>query len=464
MDQASTSSDGARTYLVQDLIDNQKISAFNLKLLIWSFIIMLIDGYDIYAVAFSGPSLLSYWHLEKAALAPVFSASLIGILIGSPLLGWLGDRMGRRLAIVVGCLICGVFTLWSAAAQSVTELTWLRLATGIGLGGIFPNTIALCAEMMPKRQRATMVTLIFLGVSAGGAIPGAIAAWLVPHYGWQLLYIVGGIAPLVVAGCVYWVMPESAKFLALSADRKTALAALIRQARPDIEQRPNDRFLAATPGENLATAADRSLTRLFSDGLAPITILIWLLFVLNLMTNYLVANWMPVLFESNGMSPADAAAANAMYQIGAVFGSLAISLLLRWFGFVGVAGLCLFACLAVAAIGLPHSTPAVIAIVTLAGLGCIGVQSGISTTVGLVYPTAVRSKGVGMAFAVGRFGSILGPLLGGALIQSGMSTQALFLAAAVPLGLGFLTALALTGVLSRHFGKNQLEKSEAVSA
>lgn len=446
----------ARTHALDELIDGQRIRAFNVNLLFWSFMVMLIDGYDLFAVAFSAPAIIADWHIEKAAFAPVFSASLIGILVGAPVFGWVGDRFGRRKALILGCLICGIFSLWCAGAQSIAELWWLRFATGIGLGGIMPNAISLNAEMAPKRVRAPMIILMFAGINVGGAIPGAVAAWVVPHHGWQVLYLIGGVAPIVIAILVAIAMPESAKFFALHPRNATRLAVLVRRMRPDLNFTADDSFVLpkSTPSDKSSV----SVKHLFSDGLAPITLLLWSLFALNLMTSYLLTSWMPILFESNGVSPASAALANAMYQIGGVIGGLIVSLMLARFGFAVIAVLFSLAFPAVAAIGWPGmSNAGIVTVVTAAGFCNLGLQFGLNASAGLLYPTGVRAKGVGMAFAMGRLGSILGPFLGAALIQSGVGLTWLFVVAAAPLLLGLLAAAIMAQLCAQRFGGTRLE-------
>jgi AAHS family 4-hydroxybenzoate transporter-like MFS transporter len=444
-----------RVFAIEELVDGQRIRAFNYNLLFWSFIALLIDGYDIASMAFSAPALIRAWHVPKPALAPVFSASLLGILIGAPLLGWVGDRLGRRSAIIIGCVICGVFSLLSAHAGSVGELRWLRLCTGIGLGGILPNAISLNAEMAPKRLRATMVIVMFTGITVGGAVPGAVSAWLVPEYGWQVLFLIGGIAPLVIAACLIFTLPESIKFLALRPDRAEATARLVRRMRPDVGF-PADASFVVSHTQSAASARDGSIGRLFSNGLGGITVLLWLLFVLNLMTSYLLTSWMPILFESNGL----ASSANAVYQIGGTVGAILVSVLLDRFGFAVVAGLFLLAVPAVAAIGLPGlPTGLLLAIVSAAGFCVLGLQFGLNASAGLIYPTAARSKGVGMAFAIGRFGSIFGPFLGAGLISANIGLERLFQCAAIPLAIGLVVALVMTRLCTRRFGGAKLEDS-----
>lgn len=446
---------GTTAWNLDELVDGQRIRAFNLSLLGWSFLAMLVDGYDLYAAAFSAPSLVREWGLAKSALAPMFSASLLGILFGAPLLGWVGDRWGRRAAMIAGCILCGAFSLLSARAGSLNELVWLRFLTGLGLGGIMPNAISLNAELAPKRSRATLVILMFAGITVGGAVPGLVAAQLVPTHGWRILYWIGGVAPLVIAACLFVTLPESIKFLALQPGREAEVRRLVARMRPDLVIPEGARFVLPRPAAGVA--APGGIGELFRGGLAVITPLLWLLFVLNLMTSYLLTNWMPILFESNGLSPGNAALANATYQIGGLAGGVALSMLLDRVGLGVVVALFVIGCPAVAAIGLPGlGDGGLIAVAGFAGFCILGLQFALNASAGLLYPTAVRAKGVGLAFAVGRFGSILGPFLGAALIAAEVGLPRLFLLTAIPLAVGAVAATAMAVLCWRRFGGRQI--------
>ena len=166
---------------VSRLLDERGLSSFQIKLLAWSFFMVLIDGYDITAIAFAAPSLVKEWGLKPGALGPVFSASLIGILFGSAVFGWVGDRYGRKAALVWSNLVFGVFTLAAAYSTDLTQMFWLRLLAGIGIGGVIPNAVAINAESAPRKMRATLAILAVGCVPLGGAIPGFVTAALVPH-------------------------------------------------------------------------------------------------------------------------------------------------------------------------------------------------------------------------------------------------------------------------------------------
>src|SRR6476659_6130880 len=184
---------------VSRLLDERGLSAFQIKLLIWSFFIVLIDGYDIAAIAFAAPHLVRAWGISPGAIGPVFSASLVGILFGSALFGWVGDRCGRKAALVGSNLLFGVFTLAAAYATNLDQMFWLRLFAGLGIGGVIPNVVAINAESAPRKLRATLAIIAVGCVPLGGAIPGLVTATLVPTHGWQIIFLIGGIVPIIIA-------------------------------------------------------------------------------------------------------------------------------------------------------------------------------------------------------------------------------------------------------------------------
>ena len=189
---------GASLVDVADYIDQQPVGGFQIKLLLTCAAVLFLDGFDTQAIGFVAPSLAKEWSLTKAALGPVFSAGLFGLMIGAMLFGPLADRIGRKRIIVFSTLAFGIGTLATALVQDVNTLFAIRFLTGLGLGGAMPNAIALTSEFNPRRRRATMVMIMFCGFSVGAAIGGFLAAALVPHFGWRSVFVVGGLAPLLL--------------------------------------------------------------------------------------------------------------------------------------------------------------------------------------------------------------------------------------------------------------------------
>ena len=429
--------DTPQTIDVIDYIDQRNFNAFNFQLVVLSFLVIMVDGYDITVAAFAVPPLIKAWGVvNPGAFGPVLGASLFGMLFGAPLLGHVGDRYGRKTAILICYVVFGVFTLAAAWSGSLAQLGVLRFLAGIGIGGLLPNVVALNAEFAPRRLQATAVIVSFAGITLGGSLPGPIAAYLMPHYGWPILFYFGGLVPLLLAGLVAASLPESIRFLALR-DRQADVRAMLRRMDPGATPPEGARFVVPA-GEKLP------FRYLFSGKLAVMTPLLWLLFVVNLMAYFFLVSWMPTLLASASM-PAQAAFATMILQIGGFVGALAIALPLDRHGMMPVVALFVLAVPIVGAIGYVAHQSAfeLMAVVALAGLCTLGTQFGLNAVSALLYPTALRSTGSGAAFGVGRVGAILGPVVGGRLIDAKLPVQDLYMIATIPFVIGAVAAFIL---------------------
>lgn len=452
----------SQTLNIDKLVNEQRFGSFNLKLLLWSFLAMLADGFDISALASAAPQLAKTWHIPAPAFGPAFSASLIGILFGAPLLGYIGDRFGRRTAIVGGCAIYGLGTLATVWASNLDQVAALRFITGIGIGGLMPNTIALNAELAPARLRATLIVLMFTGITTGSGIPGYVQAWLIPQYGWHIMFWIGGLVPLAVAAGLILNLPESVKYLASRADRRGELLSTLRRLRPDLVIAEDAQF-AGTPA---SPAHGSGIAQIFSGALAWITPFLWVCFATALMANYFLNSWLPLLLVNNGLTASESGIATSFYHYGGTVGGLLVSLVLARFGFSAVALLFLLAVPAIAAIGVPGISYVTMAsAIAAAGFCTLGAQFGNNAASGLLYPTAIRSRGVGWALGIGRFGSIVGPLLGGFLIGRKVSLPHLFMFAAIPMLIGLMASISIARLCQSRLGGVQLgDASERLAA
>ena len=185
---------------------------------------LFLDGFDTQAIGYVAPALAKEWGLTKAALGPVFSAGLFGLMIGALTFGPLADRIGRKKIIVFSTLAFGIGTLATAFVHDVNSLLAIRFLTGLGLGGAMPNAIAMTSEFNPRRRRATMVMIMFCGFSVGAALGGFLAAGLIPQFGWRSVFVVGGIVPLLLVPVLAMRLPESVRFLVLTAQAPARIA------------------------------------------------------------------------------------------------------------------------------------------------------------------------------------------------------------------------------------------------
>lgn len=432
----------AATFDVAQLIDNGKFRAFNWNLLIVTFLLMMSDGFDVSAVAYSAPALMKAWSISSiAALGPVLSASIIGILFGAPIFGQIGDRLGRRIAMIASTATFGIFSLIATQAGSLHEMFALRILAGLGLGGLYPLSVALNNEFAPRWVRSTLVTLMAVGASIGAAIPGPVAALLIPKYGWQVMFLIGGVLPLLMAGYAYFVLPESIKYLVLRDRSNEAITKAIKNFRPDVTLAPDTRFVVS--GEQ--KVAKVSVMQLFAKGRLTLTLLLWVVFAIVGMGFYFFSVWMVTILTHVGIPVTLAATAGSLYQLGGAIGALALCRPMDRYGISPIIFLFAISIPSVAALSLPGlSAMAIFVIMFMIGFCMLGLKSVINTAAGIIYPTPLRSTGVGWAVGVGAVGSVTSINMAGVLIRAGLSIEQLFLIVTAFMIVGTIAWFAIT--------------------
>src|SRR5882672_83064 len=417
---------GASPVDVAGFIDQQPVGRFQIGLLLTCAAVLLLDGFDTTAIGFVAPSLAREWGLTKAALGPVFSAGLFGLMIGALTLGPLADRIGRKKIIIFSTLAFGLGALVTAFVQDVNTLLAIRFLTGLGLGGAMPNAVAMTSEFNPRRRRATMVMIMFCGFSVGAALGGLLAAALIPQFGWRSVFVVGGVAPLLLVPILALRLPESVRFLALTGRANERVAQLLGLIGPKATFAPATQFVIHEPG-----LAGIPVLHLFKSGRTPVTLLLWVVFFMSLLDLYFLSNWLPTVLNDLGASVSESAAIGSMLQVGGVVGTFALGSIIDRFSFRALALVYFIAVFAVGAIGqLGHSAVFVTMAIFAAGFCIVGGQIASNALAATFYPTSVRATGVGWALGIGRVGSIVGPLVGGALLIAKWSPGSVFMAAA----------------------------------
>jgi AAHS family 4-hydroxybenzoate transporter-like MFS transporter len=426
---------------VHQFIDQLPLSRYQLLIAILCAMVLFMDGFDAQSMGFVAPALIDDLHISRGSLGPVFSSGLIGIMIGALLFGPLADRFGRKPVLVFCTVLFGACSLLTATAASLPALLVYRLITGFGLGGAMPNAVALTSEFMPKRLRATAVTLMFVGFSIGAAVGGFVAAALIARFGWQSVFVTGGVAPFAIAILLIALLPESIRFLLMKGSEDSRIAKSLEKVAPGvstglarslvIEERPAQEFV---------------VKQLFTTGRSPMTLLIWIIFFMSLLDLYFLNAWLPTVIHDAGMVIQKAILLTALFQVGGAVGSFIMGRLLdRFLSFRVLACAYLSAGVFVFFIGAAGKSVAFLALtIFAAGCGVIGGQSSANALTAEFYPTPMRSTGVGWALGIGRIGSIIGPLLGGILLSFEHETRRVFWAAAIPVVIasvaGFLAA------------------------
>ncbi len=429
---------------IAGLINTHPLSSFQKEIMVLIGAVILMDGFDIQAMGFVAPALTQDWHIDPKGLGPIFGAGLLGMLGGSMLLSILSDRVGRRPVLVGSTTFFSLCMLATAAAESVQQLVFLRFLMGLGIGGVMANAAALASEYSPQRQRASLLMWISCGFTGGAIAGGLLSAALIPWGGWRSVFLVGGILPLGIAGVMYWRLPESLLFLSLQQGTHDRLKELLRRIAPGVDL---GRDLHLDRAEQVRGRG--SFTKLFRDGRAMMTLLLWLVNFANLLNLFFLANWLPLLSTRMGFS---SSVAVLTLQLGGLIGAIFLGPLIDRQGYYRVlVPMFLIAGLAVAAIGEPSlSLPLLYLVIFVAGICIVGAQPALNALASTLYPTEIRATGVGWSLGVGRVGAIVGPVVAAQLVALNWSSQSLFLAASVPASFACIVVICLALVMRRQ--------------
>ncbi|MDB5456242.1 MAG: 4-hydroxybenzoate transporter [Caulobacter sp.] len=418
---------------LQAVMDSSRIGRFQVAIILVCACVAMFDGFDTQAIALAAPEIAASWKVAPPVFGGVFASGLFGALFGALIFGVAADRFGRKPSLLVAVALFSTVTLATPFVHSVPALMAVRFITGIGLGGALPGIISLTSEYSPGRSRATVVSLMFCGFPLGAVLGGVAAAQLMPTFGWQILFVIGSLAPLVLIPVIMVLVPESVRFLALAGHRAEVERLLGRM-----------RVSLTWDGEldSLREARAPSIGRLFDNRLALGTSILTITFLLSLMLSYFLVNWLPLLTRQAGVGIQSAVLGVAALNLGAILGCLVIGRLVDRYGAalpIGVAYI--LGAVAIGLIGLnAHSAPLMLTLCFIAGGFSVGAQMCVVALCATFYKTSLRATGVGWLMGAGRIGAILGPILGGVLIARGMTATNLFLVAG---GVSLLTAVGV---------------------
>ena len=449
---------GRREVDVGELLEGQPLGWFHVVTIFFCLLIVVVDGLDFGAGNVAAPAILKALKADPKEMGLVFGWMYTGILVGSFGLGWVGDKFGRRAGAIAGVLIYSLPAIATAFAGSMTELMVLRFITGLGIGGVIPNTIALTTDNSPKRYRATFTVLTLVGYSAGTAIIASISAVYIPTYGWQIVFLITGIVGTVLGLILLACLPESVRYLTLHRPDSDALRRQLRRLARHTEFPADSVFVLRR--EPVPQGFTPRL--LFAGNLRWTTPLLWIAYFADSLTFMSLRSWMPVLLVGAGLSQADASLSVAYGATGGIVVLLLLARPLDRWGpvaslvseAVAVASLLLMAVPGLSGISLIVLS----AVVAMAGTGT---HNSLNGTVGIFYPTSIRSNGVGFATGMGRFAAIIGPTLTGYLLSAKLSLDEMLYVMVVPCLFVALACIPLGRIYKRSFAPNVPEAAVA---
>lgn len=415
---------------VRELLDNNPISLYQKLVIALCFCVVVADGFDVAIMGFVAPTLKESWQLSNDALAPVLSAALAGLAVGAMITGLLADKFGRRKVLIGNVLCFGVFTLLLSFANSLSELIIYRFIAGCAMGGIMPNAATLVTEFSPARKRAFLITVVFAGFTVGAAGGGFLAAWLIPQYGWQSVFVLGGVVPLILAAVMFFWLPESIGFLVHKGKDQQQIRQILKRCMPNLSHENAVFVLPETESprdKNPETPVRTVLNPHYRVG----TALLWLAYFSHLFIVYLFGSWMPTMIKESGMTTVQASIISAMFQLGGPLGSVTVGWLMdkfhadrtmtAWYfsgalvllGLSGVGGDYVLMCLLAFTLGVSVN----------------GGGTGMNALSSMFFPLQARATGNGWMHGIGRIGAFVSAFAGAWFLNWGwdFKTVALFL-------------------------------------
>lgn len=423
---------------IRDTISRGKMTPAQAAAVLVAVFLNTVDGYDVLVMAFASSRVSAEFGLAPEALGLLLSAGLFGMAIGSILIAPLADRIGRRPITLGSLLIVTVFMALSAMAPSAEALGILRFLTGIGIGAMLPNLFVFASEFATVKWREPAVVMNAVAYALGGTLGGFQAAWLMAQYGWRAAFWLGALLGLIALVLAWALVPESVLYLverrpANALERINAVLAKIR--RPAITSLPE-----------INVHEQVRVVDMFRGSLGRTTVLAWVGFF-GLMAGFYFANsWTPRLLNQSGLSEELSVIGGVLISAGGIVGCLLLAILALKVQakylevavlFGSAIALVLFTFVMTEALGA-------LVMAVVVGFFINASVAGMYAVVSTRYPPKIRSTGVGWGVGMGRLGSILAPMLAGALLGAGMEPPQLYFVFAIPMVIAGV-AIALIG-------------------
>ncbi len=361
------------------------------------FLCNMLDGMDVLIISYTAPAIAKAWNISPANLGIVFSAGLIGMTVGAVLLAPLADKFGRKPMMMVAALLMGSCIYAAAYATDINLLMAFRFISGLGIGTMMACTAAITAENAPEKTKDFWVSTVVAGYPVGAVLMGLVSANIIALHGWEQLFKLAGIITFALVPILIFLLKESSAF-------KSA-------AKPE----------------------SAKLSALFAQPYKASTIKLWSALFLSFTTLYFLINWIPKLASNAGLSMELSIYAGMIFNLGAIVGIPLQGYLSLRYGLTKTIAILLFATAILLSIfGLFLGSDAVLFILFLLGFGVQASFVGLYAVAARIYPTAIRSTGVGWAIGMGRLGGIIGPIIGGILVGWGLGMTESFLFFAIP--------------------------------
>lgn len=419
----------ASTEGIFEWLDRLKFNRFHTGLIILTGLIFVSAGFNSQIVAYIIPLALKEWHLTPVAAGTMISASHIGVMFGAIGFGMLSDYLGRKKTIMLAVIFLSVFSSAAYFAPNYEIFCLLRLLAGLGVGGAVPLSVTILSEFSPAAIRGRLLTASGSGFTFGWAVAGFISTIIIPQFGWRFVLLFG-LLPIFLIPILHVFLPESIRFLA---NKKRFHEALYEIKRIEKVAGFESKEWAHESLFYSGIASKTQLKELFRPGLKGMTLLVWSTYFFNFLAIYGLSTWIPAILNKAGLSLTKSFSYGIVQAIGSSFGGFLLGCMLDIFGRKG--GLCLtylIGGLSILWFGSVTSETILYIAGLATGIFVASVPTALHVVASEVYPTHVRSTGAGWSYAMGRIGSIIGPIIGGAIQSFNLSSGQFFMLFSMP--------------------------------
>lgn len=419
---------------VNTIIDRDSMSSLQKLVLLFGFLLFFCDGLDTGIIGFVAPALLDDWGISKSDLAPVLSAALVGMAIGSFTSGPISDRFGRKKVILGATLIFSVFTILCGFATTANELMLYRFITGIGLGAAMPNISTIVSEYMPLKRKAFFTSIAGCGFMLGISSGGILSAYFLESIGWAKVIIIGGTIPLILLVALLPKLPESTQYLIKSNQQDKA-----RKILEKIEGRTfQDNIVFENP--NTQTEQEKNPVKTVLTKYLWTSIFLWLTCFMSLLVFYLLVSWLPTILKTAGFTTQQFSLVAATFQWGGVVGGAIIGWYMDKINPTKVVKYAYFLafCLFLLCGFVSHDIMLLGMTITVLGGLLGGAQGSLLPLAALSYPTFCRGVGVAWMQGIGRTGAIIGAFFGSLIFTFNLALAEIFYVLAIPVSIVFI--------------------------
>nr|WP_295774412.1 MFS transporter [Rhodoferax sp.] len=421
-----TPAPGSRQINVIQLIDGGPFNALSLRVAVICFLAIVFDGLDVSLFGTLLPAIMKDMNMGPAEAGILASVGHIGAVAGAIIFGVAADSIGRKRMMLIGMTVFILFTAACGMAKGFVDFAIYRFIAGFGLAGIVPIAVALVYEYTPGTRKAMVSSVSYMGIAVGVLLSAALAIAFLSTFGWRAI-LIGSVACIAFVPVVLLWLPESMYILVKKGD-KSRIRTILKKVDPTFASRANDEYVLTEQ-----PASKVPLMRLFQGGYARNTVFLGAALLCLMMIAVTLTTWISQLMVQRGFSLATGITFILVFSISNFISTPLAGWMSDRMGFKKVFALympVLF--ISISLIGIAQNQIAALVCMFFAGFTAMGATCLLLPYAGSLYPMSFRSTAMGVIYAIGRVGPIIGPAIAGMMLAAGMGVPLILVSIAVP--------------------------------